>query len=446
MAGVESSGSSGREAGLSDQEGEFTGRYLVVFSDEVQGDTGATNATLRSVAGIANMASTLDFADGAADPEATGDADAMLFAELGVAVVSAESAGGGAVGALNADSRVLSIEPERIVYAIEDAPLSLEYVRGYRDAVANLYEQLSGGGEAGTEASIAAALADDASLTWGLQATLASTSPWTGVGIRLAVLDTGFDLAHADFLGRPVQSESFVTGQAVQDGNGHGTHCIGTSCGPASPADCGRRYGVATDADILVGKVLSNQGSGADSNVLAGISWALANGANVISMSLGVAVQQVSQAYETVGRRALQAGSLIIAAAGNNASRAAGNNGFVGIPANSPSIMAVGAVDSDLRIADFSARSSPVTGGKIDIAGPGVAVYSSWPMEVAPNRYHTISGTSMATPHVAGLAALLSEATGARGAQLWAKLTQTARPLRLSCTDVGAGLAQAPQG
>ena len=445
MTSVNIGGSGGPEAGLSDQTGEFTGRYLVVFSDEVQGDAGATNATMQSVAGISNMASTLDFAGGAADPDATGDAEAMLFAELGVAIVSAESAGGGAVGALNSDPRILSIEPERILYAIEDHPLSLEYVRGYRDAVANLYEQLSGGCEAGTEAGIAAALADNAGLTWGLQATRASTSPRTGVDIRLAVLDTGFDLAHADFLGRPVLSQSFVAGQAVQDGHGHGTHCVGTSCGPKSPAGGGRRYGVATDAGILVGKVLSDQGAGSDSNILAGISWAIANGANVISMSLGANVQQVSKAYETVGRRALQAGSLIVAAAGNNAGRTAGNNGFVGIPANSPSIMAVAAVDSDFRIANFSARSNSVTGGKIDIAGPGVAVYSSWPMEVAPNRYHTISGTSMATPHVAGLAALLSEATGARGAQLWAKLTQTARPLRLSSADVGAGLAQAPQ-
>ena len=125
MASVDVGGSGGPEAGLSDQPGEFTGRYLVVFSDEVQGDAGATNATMQSVAGISNMASTLDFAGGAADPDATGDADAMLFAELGIAVVSAESAGGAAVGALNADPRILSIEPERILYAIEDHPLSL---------------------------------------------------------------------------------------------------------------------------------------------------------------------------------------------------------------------------------------------------------------------------------------------------------------------------------
>lgn len=191
-----------------------------------------------------------------------------------------------------------------------------------------------------------------------------------------------------------------------------------------------------------MGKVLSNQGSGSDTSILAGMNWAIANGCRVISMSLGADVRTVSAAYEAVGRRALAAGTLIVAAAGNNARRSLGNTGFVGIPANSPSIMAVGAVDSRLRIAEFSARSNPVVGGQVDIAAPGVAVYSSWPM---PQRYHTISGTSMATPHVAGIAALWSQSTGATGPTLWSALVRAATRLRLPSVDVGAGLAQAPQ-
>ena len=119
-----------------------------------------------------------------------------------------------------------------------------------------------------------------------------------------------------------------------------------------------------------------------------------------------------------------------------------GDNGFVDIPANSPSIMAVDAIDANLRIADFSSRSNPVQGGKVDIAAPGVAVYSSWPMAA---RYKSISGTSMATPHVAGIAALLRQATGTTGAALWSRLIQTARAMTLPSVDVGAGLAQAPQ-
>ena len=140
-------------------------------------------------------------------------------------------------------------------------------------------------------------------------------------------------------------------------------------------------------------------------------------------------------------RRALNAGTLVVAAAGNNANRPS-NVGFVEPPANADAAMAVAAVDSNLRIAQFSARSSTVTGvgGSVNIAAPGVSVFSS-----VPGGHSFFNGTSMATPHVAGLAALVSQATGDVGPALWSRLLQTARPLGLPSADVGAGLAQAPQ-
>jgi len=444
MADVHGVDSHGANAPLSDRTAEFTGRYIVVFGDDVHGDPGAIAEALQSVDGVSTVASTLDVEGGALDVDRMESADATVFAELGVAVVAADPSRGGAIAAAaESDPRIVAVEPERILRVIDDRPVSLEYVRGFRDGVSGLYDQLAGSGhaEAELDAAAASSFVDSAAFTWGLQASRVAVSAKTAANIAVAVLDTGFDLRHADFAGRPIVSKSFVAGATAQDGHGHGTHTVGTSCGPKAPQGPGRRYGVATQAKIFAGKVLSDQGSGSDGQILAGINWALANHVQVISMSLGADVQQVSQAYETVGRRALAAGTLIVAAAGNNAQRSAGNVGFVGLPANSPSIMAVAAVDSNLRIADFSARSSTVVGGKVDIAGPGVAVYSSWPM---PTRYRIISGTSMATPHVAGVAALLSQATGATGAQLWAKLVQTARPLSLPSVDVGAGLVQAP--
>jgi subtilisin family serine protease len=425
----------GTDAGfLGSGTAQTTGRYVVVFAEDGE-KNGA--AALRA-AGLPNVASSSDFDAQALDLAQTEAADAVVFSELGVAVVTADPTQLSSLRSTDR-GRILAVEPE-LVFHLLSRPASQDYLLGYRDGVTDLSGRLTGPGPGAEAAPAAAPYQDNAQLTWGLQATTVATSPCSGRGIKVAVLDTGFDRDHPDFTGRNITAQSFVAGEPPQDGHGHGTHCIGTSCGPQAPVGT-RRYGIAYEADIFAGKVLNNQGSGTDTSILAGINWAIANGCQILSMSLGADVAQVSTRYEAVGQRALAAGSLIIAAAGNNARRSTGNFGLVGMPANSPSIMAVAAVDEQLDIAEFSARSNPVVGGQVDIAGPGVRVFSSWPM---PQRYRSISGTSMATPHVAGIAALWSEATGNTANKLWSTLTQHAQRLPLPSTDVGTGLVQAP--
>jgi subtilisin family serine protease len=196
-----------------------------------------------------------------------------------------------------------------------------------------------------------------------------------------------------------------------------------------------------------VGKVFNNaqpRPSASTGNVIAGLEWALSNGCRVASLSLGVPVNQKILQYDVPMQRALDAGMIVVAAAGNNASRP-GNPGFVEPPANADAALAVAAIDNQLQIARFSARSSQVTGvgGTVNIAGPGVDVFSSLP--VAQGGHGFLSGTSMATPHVAGITALLAQATGLAGHALWNRLLQTTRPLNASSADVGSGLVQAPQ-
>ncbi|OLF12420.1 protease [Actinophytocola xinjiangensis] len=380
-----------------------TGRYLVLLED----DWSQATRELSRVAGIRAV----DSAEaGLADP--LWEADGLVLRELGVALVSADADQVTALTTAAGEPGPISlVEPERYVRALTaSAP------------------------QATTEV-------DESTFTWGLQAVGAPNSTATGAGIRVAVLDTGLDLAHPEFSGRTIESKSFVQGQEVQDGHGHGTHCVGTSCGPREPGD-GPGYGVAYEADIVAGKVLSNEGSGADGGILSGISWAMNSGCQVISMSLGAAAQPgqaYSRTFERVAARALEQGTLIVAAAGNESERP-GVIAPVGHPANCPSILAVAAVDAAGRVAPFSCGTVDDIGA-VDLAGPGVDVYSSWPM---PLRHKRISGTSMATPHVAGVAALISQATGATGHELWARLARTARRLPLLSTDIGAGLVQAP--
>jgi subtilisin family serine protease len=424
-------------------EPETTGRYIVTFREGAHTEA---LATLERSVGLSKdkMMSSGDFGATGLDMEQVPADGGAILEILGIAVVNVDP---GAAGALameaSDDSAILAVEPEGVMYALSGPNgLSLDYLRGFRDAAQGLYASASEGRVDEERFDFEAAFTDTAALTWGLQATKVATSRYSGQGINVAVLDTGLFLAHPDFAGRSVVSRSFIAGVgSTNDGHGHGTHCTGTACGPLHPA-VGPRYGIAHKAAIFIGKVLTDQGSGVDGDILAGIEWAVANKCQVISMSLGANVPTTSVAYETAGQRALNVGTLIVAAAGNNAHRSAGNFGFVGRPANSRSFMAVGALDANMRIADFSARDTMGQAGTaVDIAGPGVAVYSSWPM---PTRYRTISGTSMATPHVAGIAALWAQATGARGAALWQRLIVNARGLSLPLTDIGRGLTQAP--
>ncbi|MBC7807611.1 MAG: S8 family serine peptidase [Akkermansiaceae bacterium] len=267
----------------------------------------------------------------------------------------------------------------------------------------------------------------------------------TGKNVKVAVLDTGVDLLHPDFAGRfteDVNARSFVEGESVQDGNGHGTHCAGVVGGPARSSS-GRRYGVAPDTDLMVGKVLSNAGSGFDDQIIDGIDWAADQGAEIISMSLGslrsVGVAH-STAYERIAAVLLQSepSVLIIAAAGNESARPF-SLAAVGNPAACPSIMAVAAVDQLRRVARFSCAELD-TIGPLDVSGPGVAVFSAY----KDGGFTSISGTSMATPHVAGVAALYRELDPSlTAARLRQQIMTRLTPLGIR-RDFGQGLVQAP--
>jgi subtilisin len=286
--------------------------------------------------------------------------------------------------------------------------------------------------------------ADTIQAAWGLQATGVLSSPYAGRGIRVAILDTGLDLLHPDFAGRNVVSQSFVKDLPVHDANGHGTLCAGVACGPQRPSQQ-RRYGVAFASDMYIAKVLDDKAGGADGNILAGIDWAVRNSCTIVSMSLGSPVlvgDGYSQIFEQMAVRALSAGSLLLAPAGNESLRP---DRIVPVehPANCPSILAIGAVDPSLAVAPFSNGGLNPDGGQVDLAAPGVVIFSSCPR---PGLYQSDNGTSMATPLVAGIAALIAEANpAARGGALKDLLLQAISALPLPARDTGAGLVRAPQ-
>lgn len=286
---------------------------------------------------------------------------------------------------------------------------------------------------------------------WGLTSVGADKSPYTGEGVKVAVLDTGIDSSHPAFIGLNILEQDF-TGEGNGDENGHGTHCAGTIFG--RDVD-GKRIGIARGvSQVLIGKVLGKNNSDTQM-IFEALQWSLKEGANIISMSLGfnftgeveskvrdgwpvdLATSQALEAYRGNLRlldaqmsvfqahAAFNATPLVIAATGNDSRRAVNSKYKIAatLPAAAEGVISVGAVCASgdfYNIADFS-NSMP------HLVAPGVDILSAWP----GGKMNSLNGTSMACPHVAGVAAL------------WWQRLKSQRPRNLSQAVIANLLASA---
>ena len=248
-----------------------------------------------------------------------------------------------------------------------------------------------------------------------------------GAGARVAVIDTGVDCGHEDLAGGCVYGANFTGAGQPFDDHGHGTHVAGILGARANEVGT---IGVAPEATIYAVKVLAANGSGALSWVAAGIDWAVANDIQVINMSLGATTTSIALSDAVAAAHA--AGVIVIAAAGNS-----GCCNTVGYPAKLPGAMAVGAIDAADALASFSS-----TGPEVDVVAPGVAIRAPVPTGSCtlcdPSGYKVLNGTSMATPHVAGVAALLVS-RGRESWEVWNLLTSTAVDLGAPGKDTSFG-------
>ncbi len=274
-----------------------------------------------------------------------------------------------------------------------------------------------------------------------VQAPLVWAAGFTGRHIAVAIVDTGIDPSHPDFVGRLAAMQDF-TGEGNRDNNGHGTHVAGIAAG------AGNKYkGVAPEASLFIAKVLHGDGSGYMSEVMAGIEWAVQQDVKVINMSLGgLGPCDGTDALSATCDAAVDVGVMVCVAAGNYGPAASS----VGPPGCARKVLTVGACSNQDAIASFSARG-PTSDGRVkpDVLLPGVDIVScraqgtnmGTPVDAL---YARASGTSMATPHATGLAALLLEAFPTlTPAQLKERIMNSAIDLGLNANAQGKGRADA---
>ncbi|MEV5963280.1 S8 family peptidase [Kribbella sp. NPDC051952] len=274
---------------------------------------------------------------------------------------------------------------------------------------------------------------------------------YTGKGISVAVLDTGIDTSHPDLAPQVVGGKNFTT---EEDGDhfGHGTHVASIIAGTAAASD-GKYKGVAPDAKLYDGKVCDGNGSCEDSAILAGMEWAATEvKAKVVNLSLGgTDTPEIDPLEEAVNRLTAETGTLFVIAAGNDGP----GDHTVGSPGSADAALTVGAVDKQDKLADFSSRGPRVGDGAVkpDVTAPGVAIVAAKAKDSkigtpVGDQYLELDGTSMATPHTVGAAAILAqEHPNWKAAELKGALIGSAKPAAdQTAFEQGAGRIDVAKG
>ncbi|MFF0269137.1 S8 family serine peptidase [Kribbella sp. NPDC004536] len=274
---------------------------------------------------------------------------------------------------------------------------------------------------------------------------------YTGKGVPVAVLDTGIDKSHPDLATQVVGMKNF-TDSPDGDHFGHGTHVASTIAGTAAASN-GKYKGVAPNARLYDGKVCDDGGSCQDSAILAGMEWAAKDiKAKVVNLSLGgTDTPGIDPLEEAVNRLTAQTGTLFVIAAGNDGP----GERTIGSPGSADSALTVGAVDKQNGLADFSSRGPRIGDGAVkpDISAPGVSIVAAKAKdsvigEPVGDQYLRLDGTSMATPHVAGSAAILAQEHPTwKAAELKGALMGSAKPAAdQTAFEQGAGRVDVAKG